>query len=192
MGDGTQNQDSTKDQILENIRLHKELLQSVKLQPWSMRRKLRLVRQVRNQIQIAHVLSLDCCIDFLFIVPQAKEYIALHEGALQERFAMSRSTKDLWARFKIVLAVVSERAILIAMHWYNHLPICWFILFAFLLFTLSTDANTRNGITCDVNWSTSPRYSYPGNCASKKSNRILDRLSRHILHFYDGYFGWTS
>lgn len=46
MGDGTQNQDSTKDQIIENIRLHKELLQTLKLQPWSMRRKLRLVRQV--------------------------------------------------------------------------------------------------------------------------------------------------
>lgn len=46
MGDGTQNQDSSKEQIFENIRLHKEVLQSVKLQPWSMRRKLRLVRQV--------------------------------------------------------------------------------------------------------------------------------------------------
>lgn len=38
---------------------------------------------------------------------QAKEYVARHEGALQERFAMSRSTKDLWARFKILLAAVS-------------------------------------------------------------------------------------
>lgn len=37
---------------------------------------------------------------------KAKEYIARHEGALQERFAMSRSTKDLWARFKILLAAV--------------------------------------------------------------------------------------
>lgn len=81
-GDGTQ-QESTKEQIFENIRLHKEVLQSVKLQPWSMRRKLRLVRQ-------------------------AKEYVARHEGALQERFAMSRSTKDLWARFKIWLAAVSK------------------------------------------------------------------------------------
>lgn len=80
-GDGT-HQESTKEQIFENIRLHKEVLQSVKLQPWSMRRKLRLVRQ-------------------------AKEYVARHEGALQERFAMSRSTKDLWARFKIWLAAVS-------------------------------------------------------------------------------------
>ncbi|XP_031618475.1 uncharacterized protein LOC116337754 isoform X2 [Contarinia nasturtii] len=80
LGDGANNQDSTKEQIFENIRLHKEVLQSVKMQPWSMRRKLRLVRQ-------------------------AREYIARHEGALQERFAMSRSTKDLWARFKIVLTV---------------------------------------------------------------------------------------
>ena len=37
---------------------------------------------------------------------KAKEYVARHEGALQERFAMSRSTKDLWARFKILLAAV--------------------------------------------------------------------------------------
>lgn len=80
--DGT-NQDSTQEQIFENIRLHKEVLQSVKMQPWSMRRKLRLVRQ-------------------------AKAYVARHEGALQERFAMSRSTRDLLARFRIVLATVSS------------------------------------------------------------------------------------
>lgn len=43
----------------------------------------------------------------LRLVRQAKEYVARHEGALQERFAMSRSTKDLWARFKIWLAAVS-------------------------------------------------------------------------------------
>lgn len=47
LGDGVNNQESTKEQIFENIRLHKEVLQSVKAQPWSMRRKLRLVRQVR-------------------------------------------------------------------------------------------------------------------------------------------------
>lgn len=46
LGDGANNQESTKEQIFENIRLHKEVLQSVKMQPWSMRRKLRLVRQV--------------------------------------------------------------------------------------------------------------------------------------------------
>ncbi|XP_030385868.1 uncharacterized protein LOC115632759 [Scaptodrosophila lebanonensis] len=73
------NQESTQEQIFENIRLHKEVIQSVKLQPWPMRKKLKLVRQ-------------------------AKTYVARHEGALQERFAMSRSTRDLWARFKILMA----------------------------------------------------------------------------------------
>ncbi|XP_061400268.1 transmembrane channel-like protein, partial [Musca vetustissima] len=73
------NQESTQEQIFENIRLHKEVIQSVKLQPWPIRKKLKLVRQ-------------------------AKTYVARHEGALQERFAMSRSTRDLWARFKIVMA----------------------------------------------------------------------------------------
>ncbi|XP_065361939.1 transmembrane channel-like protein [Calliphora vicina] len=73
------NQESTQEQIFENIRLHKEVIQSVKLQPWAIRKKLKLVRQ-------------------------AKTYVARHEGALQERFAMSRSTRDLWARFKIVMA----------------------------------------------------------------------------------------
>ncbi|XP_037945139.1 uncharacterized protein LOC119677740 [Teleopsis dalmanni] len=73
------NQESTQEQIFENIRIHKEVIQSVKLQPWPMRKKLKLVRQ-------------------------AKTYVARHEGALQERFAMSRSTRDLWARFKILMA----------------------------------------------------------------------------------------
>ncbi|GAB0099678.1 transmembrane channel-like protein [Sergentomyia squamirostris] len=73
------NQESTQEQILENIRLHKEVIQSVKLQAWSIRRKLRLVHQARS-------------------------YVAQHEGALQERFAMSRSTRDLMARFKLLLA----------------------------------------------------------------------------------------
>ncbi|TMW53680.1 hypothetical protein DOY81_001225, partial [Sarcophaga bullata] len=73
------NQESTQEQIFENIRLHKEVIQSVKFQPWPIRKKLKLVRQ-------------------------AKTYVARHEGALQERFAMSRSTRDLWARFKIVMA----------------------------------------------------------------------------------------
>lgn len=51
LGDGATNQESTKEQIFENIRLHKEVLQSVKMQPWSMRRKLRLVRQVSLSLQ---------------------------------------------------------------------------------------------------------------------------------------------
>lgn len=60
MGDGTNNQESTKEQIFENIRLHKEVLQSVKLQPWSMRRKLRLVRQVkiRKHVKLQNILFL--------------------------------------------------------------------------------------------------------------------------------------
>lgn len=77
--------DSAQEQIFENIRLHKEVLQSVKLQTWSMRRKLRLVRQ-------------------------AKEYVSRHEGVLQERFAMSRNTRDLMARFKLLVAAVSWRS----------------------------------------------------------------------------------
>lgn len=40
------NQESTQEQIFENIRLHKEVIQSVKLQPWHIRKKLKLVRQV--------------------------------------------------------------------------------------------------------------------------------------------------
>ncbi|ALC43659.1 CG3280 [Drosophila busckii] len=39
------NQESTQEQIFENIRLHKEVIQSVKLQPWPIRKKLKLVRQ---------------------------------------------------------------------------------------------------------------------------------------------------
>lgn len=79
--DDENKQSSSKEQIVENIRLHKEVLQSVKYQTWSMRRKLRLVRQV-------------------------KSYVARHEGALQERYAKSRNTRDLWARFKLLVAAV--------------------------------------------------------------------------------------
>uniref|UniRef100_A0A336LRN1 CSON002176 protein n=1 Tax=Culicoides sonorensis TaxID=179676 RepID=A0A336LRN1_CULSO len=74
----TNNQDSSQEQIFENIRIHKEVLQQVKWQPWTMKRKLRLVQQAKN-------------------------YIARHEGELQERFASSRSTRDILARFKIVI-----------------------------------------------------------------------------------------
>lgn len=57
LGDGANNQESTKEQIFENIRLHKEVLQSVKMQPWSMRRKLRLVRQVCESLLGTHNIS---------------------------------------------------------------------------------------------------------------------------------------
>ncbi|XP_053687325.1 transmembrane channel-like protein [Sabethes cyaneus] len=69
--------DSTQDKIFENIRLHKEVLRSVKLEPWSMKRKLKLVKQ-------------------------AKSYISKHEGVLQEHFS-SRTAKSLLTQFNIFL-----------------------------------------------------------------------------------------
>ncbi|XP_065074863.1 transmembrane channel-like protein [Ochlerotatus camptorhynchus] len=70
--------DSTQDRIFENIRLHKEVLQSVKMEPWSMKRKLKLVKQ-------------------------AKSYVVQHEGVLQEHFT-SRTAKSLLTQFNIFLA----------------------------------------------------------------------------------------
>lgn len=72
----------TQDQIFENIKLHKEVLSSVKMQPWNMKKKLRLV-------------------------VQAKNYIKKHQGALQERLAQSHSTKDMLARWNLFLLQVS-------------------------------------------------------------------------------------
>ncbi|XP_023937963.2 transmembrane channel-like protein [Bicyclus anynana] len=69
----------TQEQIFENIHLHKEVLGSVKQQPLGMRRKLKIVHQ-------------------------AKGYIKRHEGQLQERLAQSKSTKDIYARFNILVA----------------------------------------------------------------------------------------
>ncbi|CAG9781758.1 unnamed protein product [Diatraea saccharalis] len=69
----------TQEQIFENIHLHKEVLGSVKQQPLGMRRKLKIVHQ-------------------------AKTYIKRHEGQLQERLAQSKSTRDIYARFNILLA----------------------------------------------------------------------------------------
>ncbi|XP_035437799.2 transmembrane channel-like protein isoform X1 [Spodoptera frugiperda] len=68
----------TQEQIFENIHLHKEVLGSVKQQPLGMRRKLKIVHQ-------------------------AKAYIKRHEGQLQERLAQSKSTRDIYARFNILL-----------------------------------------------------------------------------------------
>ncbi|KAK9881608.1 hypothetical protein WA026_016479 [Henosepilachna vigintioctopunctata] len=63
----------SQDQIFENIKLHEEVLQNVKMQPWDMRKKMKLVLQ-------------------------AKAYIKRHEGALQERLAQNGSTRDRLAR----------------------------------------------------------------------------------------------
>ncbi|XP_029674198.1 transmembrane channel-like protein 3 [Formica exsecta] len=65
-----------QEQIFENLKLHKEVLGGVKQQPWPLRRKIRLVRQ-------------------------AKAYVRRHEGALQERLAQRRSTKDVIARVSL-------------------------------------------------------------------------------------------
>lgn len=70
-----------QDKLFDTIRLHKEVLQTVKLQPISMKRKLRLVQQ-------------------------AKSYITRHEGALQEHFT-SRTARSLLAQFNIFLTTVS-------------------------------------------------------------------------------------
>lgn len=72
---------TTQEQLYDNIRLHKEIIQSVKLQPWMLSKKYKIVQK-------------------------AKQYVAKHEDTLQERFAQSGNTKDLYARFKIVLADV--------------------------------------------------------------------------------------
>lgn len=70
-----------QEQIFENLKLHKEVLGGVKQQPWPLRRKIRLVRQ-------------------------AKAYVRRHEGALQERLAQSRSTKDVIARISLFMTKV--------------------------------------------------------------------------------------
>lgn len=70
--------DVSQEEIFENIKLHKEVLSNVKMQPWNMRKKLKLV-------------------------VQAKNYIKKHEGALQERLAQSRSTRDMLARWNIYI-----------------------------------------------------------------------------------------
>nr|XP_018905714.1 PREDICTED: transmembrane channel-like protein 3 [Bemisia tabaci] len=68
--------ETSQEQMYENMRLHKEVLNGVRLQPWPMRRKLWLVKQ-------------------------AKLFLSKHEGQLQERLAQSKRTKDLLARFNI-------------------------------------------------------------------------------------------
>ncbi|XP_049786229.1 transmembrane channel-like protein [Schistocerca cancellata] len=64
----------TQEQIVERLRLHKEVLSSVKQQPWGMRRKLRLVKQ-------------------------AKAYVKQHEGELRER----RTTRHLLSRCHLLV-----------------------------------------------------------------------------------------
>lgn len=78
-----------QEQIFENLKLHKEVLGGVKQQPWPLRRKIRLVRQ-------------------------AKAYVRRHEGALQERLAQRRSTKDVIARVSLFVTQVRILLLLIS------------------------------------------------------------------------------
>ncbi|XP_076287033.1 transmembrane channel-like protein [Lasioglossum baleicum] len=66
----------SQEQIFEKLKLHKEVLSGVKQQPWPLRRKIKLVRQ-------------------------AKSYVRRHEGVLQERLALTKSTKDAIARISL-------------------------------------------------------------------------------------------
>lgn len=74
----------TQDQIYENIRLHKEVLANVRMQPWNMRKKLRLVNQAKN-------------------------YIKKHQGALQERLAQSHATRDILTRWNLIFVQVWKK-----------------------------------------------------------------------------------
>ncbi|XP_053594133.1 transmembrane channel-like protein isoform X2 [Microplitis demolitor] len=69
----------TQEQIFEKLKLHKEVLSAVKHQPWPLRKKVKLVKQ-------------------------AKSYIRRHEGALQERLAQNRNTKDVLAGIAIFIS----------------------------------------------------------------------------------------
>lgn len=73
---------SNQEQIFENLSVHKEVVSAIKQQPWPLRRKIKLIRQ-------------------------AKSYIRQHEGALQERLAQSRNTKDIIARISLFMTKVA-------------------------------------------------------------------------------------
>ncbi|KAF7410079.1 hypothetical protein HZH68_004460 [Vespula germanica] len=68
----------TQEQVFEKLKLHKEVLNGVKEEPWPLRKKMKLVRQ-------------------------AKLYVRKHEGVLQERLAQNRSTKDVIARVSLLI-----------------------------------------------------------------------------------------
>lgn len=75
---------SNQEQIYEKLKLHKEVLSGVKQQPWPLRKKIKLVRQ-------------------------AKAYVRRHEGALQERLAQRRCTKDILARISLLITKVRKK-----------------------------------------------------------------------------------
>lgn len=76
-------QELTKEKIFENIKLHKEVLNNVKMQPWNMRKKVKLVMQAKN-------------------------YVKKHEGELQDRFTKTHSIKNILARWNIYFVKVGN------------------------------------------------------------------------------------
>ncbi|XP_066592542.1 transmembrane channel-like protein [Prorops nasuta] len=74
---------TTQEQVFEKLKWHKEVLNGVKQQPWSLRHKMKIVQK-------------------------AKQYVRSHEGALQERLAQRRSTKDVIARISLILTNKSQ------------------------------------------------------------------------------------
>lgn len=75
--------DGTQEQIFEKLKIHKEILNAVKYRSWSLRKKVKIVKQ-------------------------AKSYISKHEGALQERLAQSKNTRDALARIAIFTSKVCK------------------------------------------------------------------------------------
>ncbi|KAF6202241.1 hypothetical protein GE061_004639, partial [Apolygus lucorum] len=71
-------ENTAQEMIFHKMKIHKEVLSQIKYQPWPMRKKIRLVQT-------------------------AKAYIRRHEGALQERLAQKKSTKDILEHFNIIL-----------------------------------------------------------------------------------------
>ncbi|XP_028968963.1 transmembrane channel-like protein 3 [Galendromus occidentalis] len=69
-GDTAIDFENSEDEVKENIRYHKNIIESVKTQPWSMAKKLRMLRS-------------------------AKAYIKKHEGEL----AQSKQAKDIFASY---------------------------------------------------------------------------------------------
>ncbi|XP_034947665.1 transmembrane channel-like protein 3 [Chelonus insularis] len=77
-------QNGVQELIFEKLKIHKEALSAVKYQPWPLQKKIKLVRQ-------------------------AKSYIRKHEGALQERLAHTKSTRDALARASIFFSKTMQR-----------------------------------------------------------------------------------
>lgn len=108
LGDSANQPKSTKEQIFENIRLHKEVLQSVKAQPWSMKRKLRLVRQVRiffsrsnekaKKLNLWFLGSRIYCSSWRCITRTIRN-VTKHQrsvGSIQNRFGRCKFDENIW------------------------------------------------------------------------------------------------